>query len=92
MERGRGAFGGGAMVRRKEVAVVGVAAAGVAVAAHVVMGMLRRSHSGEDWEGGGIFLRDWGFNWRSRFFGDKKKWGFGARIWGDLGGVEIVGF
>lgn len=34
------------MVRRKEVAVVGVAAAGLAVTARVVMGMLRRSHSG----------------------------------------------
>jgi hypothetical protein len=35
------------MVRRKEVAVASVAAAGLAVTARVVMGMLRRSHSGE---------------------------------------------
>lgn len=33
------------MVRRKEVAVASVAAAGLAVTARVVMGMLRRSHS-----------------------------------------------
>ncbi len=39
-------MGSGAMVRRKDIAVVGVTAAGLAVTARVVLGMLRRSHSG----------------------------------------------
>lgn len=37
----------GAMVRRKDVAVASVAAAGLAVTARVVMSMLRRTHSGK---------------------------------------------
>jgi len=70
------------MVRRKEVAVVSVAAAGLAVTARVVMSMLRRSHSGEevDWGMARLISGDWIWGIRKLGFRNVAFYGVLGRI------------